>query len=118
MEWTNLYLQTEYSILSSAIPVSKAVARAKMMGMKALGIADNSMHGVIKFYKACLQQNIKPIIGLQIELDSLNEQKSILLLYAKTNIGYQNLMAISTYKAVNDGISLDELAKYNKDIIA
>lgn len=118
MEWINLYLQTEYSLLSSGITIEAAVNKAKKMGSSSLAITDNSMYGVIKFYQACLKSKVKPIIGLQLIMDSIGTDKSVILLYAKNNNGYLNLMNISSYQKVNNGISLEILKQYKKDLIA
>ena len=43
------------------------VLRAKELGMDSLAITDHGvMYGVIDFYKACLSENIKPIIGCEV----------------------------------------------------
>ena len=49
------------------------------------------MFGVMEFYKKCISNNIKPIIGLEIIVDN-----EILVLYAKDYNGYK-------YRLVNNG---------------
>ena len=64
MAFTHLHVHSEYSLLDGMARISKAPARAKEMGMNALAITDHgAMFGVIDFYKECLNQGIKPIIG-------------------------------------------------------
>ena len=62
MKFVNLYLQTEYSLLASTLKLNHLISKAKEYGYEALGIADhNNMHGVVKFYSKCVENNIKPI---------------------------------------------------------
>ncbi len=55
------------------------------------------MYGVIPFYKACKKHGIHPIIGLTASIFSEEEEKSYpLVLLAENEIGYQNLLKISS----------------------
>ena len=100
----------------SLIDIDKALEKAKEMGYKTVGLADyNRMHGVIKFYQKCLSLGIKPVIGLEltVKLDSTQEQN--IILYARDNIGYGNLIKISSSLLVNqEFFLLEDLKKYNK----
>ena len=80
MKFVNLYLQTEYSMLQSTCKIASTVTLAKEYNYHAIAITDEgNMHGVIKFYTACKENNIHPIIGLKITYIH-NEQKHTLLL--------------------------------------
>jgi DNA polymerase III subunit alpha len=115
----NLYLQSSYSFNGSLIDVDKAVEKAASLGFKTLGLADiNHMYGIIKFYKKCLKENIKPIIGLDIVLKGSSFDEQNVLLYAKNNIGYRNLILISSYLGLgNNEIDLDFLKAHNAGLI-
>ena len=64
MAFTHLHVHTEYSLLDGASRIGDIVARAKELGMDSLAITDHGvMFGVIDFYRECLKQGIKPIIG-------------------------------------------------------
>ena len=64
MAFTHLHVHTEYSLLDGASRISDLVSRAKELGMDSLAITDHGvMFGVIDFYRECLKQGIKPIIG-------------------------------------------------------
>ena len=90
MNYVPLYIKTENSLLSSLIKIDELIKFAKSYNYKALSIVDNNMFGVMEFYKKCLQNDIKPIIGLEVKLDNN------LVLYAKNYNGYKNLLKIST----------------------
>ena len=73
MKYTALQVKTSYSLLNSLNEVTKLVSRAKALGYTSLAITDtNNMFGVITFYQECKKNNIKPIIG--IELDVLDKK--------------------------------------------
>ena len=112
MSYVNLYTQTEYSLLNSSIRIKDLPKAAKEMGYEALGIADNNLSGVVKFYKECHNVGIKPIIGLRLEL-----QSDYVLLYAKNNLGYVNLLKIRTIKGTKLKISIDDIKEYLHDLV-
>ncbi len=115
----NLYLQSSYSFNGSLIDIDKAVDKAASLGFKALGLADiNHMYGIIKFYKKCLSKNIKPLIGLEVVLKGSSFKEQNILLYAKNNNGYKNLIKISSYLGFgNKDIDRDFLINNNKGLI-
>ena len=85
-----LYIKTNNSLLESMIKIEDLIEYAKVNNIKALTITDNRMYGVMEFYKACKANDIKPIIGLEINMDSK------IVLYAKNIKGYKNLIKLST----------------------
>ena len=101
---TNLYTKTAYSFLKSNIRIDELVQKAKENGFTSLGIADDNLHAAFKFYKKCMQNSIKPIIGLDIEVSN-----TPFLLYAKNLTGYKELMRISSQRELTESIHLSEL---------
>ncbi len=114
MGYVNLYTQTEYSFLNSSINLKSLVEKTKLLNHKAIAICDNSMHGVVKFYNACLSNNIKPIIGLRVEIK--NPSPTVLLLYAINNLGYQNLLILASKKSISE-IDYEDLVKSKNGIL-
>lgn len=65
-DFVHLHVHTDYSMLDGAAKISKLVAEAKKQGQKALAITDHGyLFGAHEFYKECVDQEIKPIIGLE-----------------------------------------------------
>lgn len=102
-DFVHLHNHSEFSLLDGLSKVKEMVARAKELNMKAIAITDHgNMYGAIKFYKECLAQGIKPIIGAEIYVakktrhDKTIEDKDYnhLILLAKDLTGYKNLMKI------------------------
>ena len=120
MEFINLYVQTEYSILSSAIRLDDYFKYAKESGINTLAICDNDMYGAYKFYDGCIKNNIKPIIGVALNLAMPHEDIDNILLYAYNLEGYINLCKLVTISHL-EGFGLDKysvLAKHSKGLIA
>lgn len=122
MKFVHLQCQTVFSLLKSACKIDELVVRAKELGFSSLAITDeNVMYGVIPFYKACKKNGIKPIIGLTASIFSEEEEKSYsLVLLAENEIGYQNLLKISSsiMTKSKEGIPKKWLAHYAKGLIA
>ena len=97
--------------------------------MPACAITDHgSMFGVFTFQKACLQAGIEPIIGCELYIcdnmhDKTNKEMFHILLLAKDNEGYKNLVKLDSL-AYTEGfyykprIDLDFLREHSKGLIA
>ncbi|HNT39376.1 MAG TPA: DNA polymerase III subunit alpha [Rubrivivax sp.] len=94
--FVHLRLHTEYSVVDGTLRVGAAVAAASADAQPALAISDlGNLFGAIKFYKACRDKGVKPIIGADIWLEPPAEagerQASRLLLLVQDKRGYLNL---------------------------
>jgi len=104
MSFVHLHLHSEYSLLDGAIRIKDLPKSIKAMGMDACAITDHgSMFGVIDFYNACKKENIKPILGCEVYVAqrdrtdkeaSLDKDQYHLILLAKDNTGFKNLMKL------------------------
>ena len=106
-------------MLDGASRLDELVGKAAAEGMPALGMTDHgNMYGVVDFYKQCKEKGIKPIIGTEAYMahehrserpsrrgridDSGGETESggkvyyHLTLLAENNIGYKNLIKLSS----------------------
>ena len=111
MKYVPLYIKTDNSLNESLIKIPELIEFAKKNNINALTITDNTMYGVMDFYKACISNNIKPIIGLEV----LYKDNKIVY-YARNYNGYKNLIKLSTILTERD-IELDDLEKYSSDLI-
>lgn len=101
MGFVHLHLHSEYSLLDGACRVKDIPKKAKELGQSAVAITDHgNMFGAVEFYKACLDEGIKPIIGCEVYVapaDRFEKSKvngsaySHLVLLAKNEVGYKNL---------------------------
>lgn len=103
-----LKVKSSFSLLQSTTKINDLVQSAKSKGYKAIALTDNNtLYGAIDFYNACQKAEIKPIIGLTLDISGLIEtnHEYELTFIAKDKQGYQNLMQLSTLKmTLNDDI--------------
>lgn len=133
MAFVHLHLHTEYSLLDGACRIQDLVKRVKELGQTAVAITDHGvMYGCVDFYKACVAEDIHPIIGCEVyvaprnrtdkvrELDSENRH---LVLLCKDETGYRNLSYMVS-QANLDGfynkprIDLSLLREHHEGLIA
>ena len=134
MAFTHLHVHTEYSLLDGSNKIKEYVAQVKSLGMKSAAITDHGvMYGCIDFYKECLAQGIKPILGCEVYVapgsrfdrdpGTKEDRYYHLILLAENNEGYDNLMRIVSAGFV-DGfyyrprVDKEILRQYHSGIIA
>lgn len=98
MSFVPLQIISAYSLLRSTVNLSQLVKQAKSKGYRALALTDyNVMYGTVRFYNLCKANGIHPILGLTLSIRGLVSNRSYqLILLARNQTGYQNLMKIST----------------------
>jgi len=104
--FTHLHVHSHYSLLDGLSKIDDLIAEAKKYGMKSLALTDHGvMYGVIEFYQKAKEAGIKPIIGVEAYLarnGHLNKRPKIdekpyhLILLAKDEQGYKNLIKLTT----------------------
>jgi DNA polymerase III subunit alpha len=123
MSFIHLHVYSAYSLLTSTASVHELIHNAKQKGFKAIALTDrNVMYGTIEFYKLCIKNNIQPIIGLTVDVESeIEKEESFpLVLLAENEKGFKNLLKISSAvqtKAAN-GIPFKWLKHYAEGLIA
>ena len=105
-----LNIKTEYNLLSSLIRLEDIITYAKKYNLDRLVIADTNMYGAMKFKDLCEKNNIKSVLGLNI-----NSSFKINV-YAKSYKGYQNMIKLSTIQNERE-VEIEDLKKYNEDLI-
>ena len=134
MSFTHLHVHTEYSLLDGSSKIKELVHQAKELGMDSIAITDHgAMYGVIDFYRAAKAEGIKPIIGCEIyvttgsrfdkEASQGDKRYYHLVLLAKNDTGYHNLMKIVS-RGFTEGfyykprVDYEVLEKYSEGLIA
>lgn len=123
LSFIHLQISTAYSLLSSTVSIKSLIEQAKKLNYQTLAITDrNVLYGVIPFYKECIKNGIKPIIGITVDvLSETQENKSYpLVLLAKNEKGFENLIKISsTIQTVSPaGIPTKWLKGYRQGLFA
>jgi DNA polymerase-3 subunit alpha len=126
----HLRLHTEYSLLEGAVPVKKLIGLASGMDMPAVAVTDtNNMFAALEFSEYASKAGIQPIIGCQIDIRYTTpdpgkkpEAPAPIVLLAKSEAGYMNLMKINSCAYLDQGnevpqVNLQELAQYSDGLI-
>ena len=128
MSFVHLHVHTEYSLLDGSNKIKEYVSRVKELGMNAAAITDHgAMYGCLDFYKECLAQGIRPILGCEVyvapasrfekESGPKSSRYYHLVLLAENDTGFANLTKIVSrgytegfyYKPRVDKALLEEL---------
>ena len=132
-KFTHLHVHTEYSLLDGLCKIDELLFKALEYGMDSLAITDHgTMSGVVKFYFKAKEYGIKPIIGIETYVANtsmleksaaLGADQSHLVLLAKNEIGYKNLLKLSSLAHLEGfyyrpRIDLELLKKHSEGIIA
>ena len=105
-----LYVKSYYSLLSSLLPIKRLVSFCKEKNMPSIALTDDNLYGAMEFLKACEQNGIHGVLGLELYLE-----KGSLLLYAKNYHGYQNLAWLSTVQSERM-VTTDEFLTHIEDL--
>ncbi len=131
MSFVHLHVHTEYSLLDGLSKIKNLVSTVKEMGMNSIAITDHGvMYGAVEFYKTCTKAGIKPIIGCEtylapnghLDKSTSNRRNQHLILLAKNQQGYQNLMRLVSTAHIEGyyykpRIDWELLTKYHEGII-
>ena len=87
--------KTDYSLLKSLLKINNIIEFAKEKNYNFVGILDDEPYSIAEFYFKCLDNNIKPIIGIIV---NINKYK--IYLYIKDFTGYQNIIKIKYLETI------------------
>lgn len=131
-DFVHLHNHTHHSLLDGLTKIPELVAKSKDMGMNAAAITDHgTMSGVLEFYKEAIDNDFKPIIGIEAyiaarsRLDrdpAKDKQRFHLIILAMNNTGYQNLMKLASLaelegKYYKPRMDHEILEQYNEGLI-
>ncbi|MDR3187397.1 MAG: DNA polymerase III subunit alpha [Holosporaceae bacterium] len=122
----HLRLHSAYSLAEGAIKLDKLAELCETNKMPAVAVTDtNNLFGAMEFSTKCADHGIQPIIACQLNVQHTkkSDHSSSVLLYAKSDNGYHNLMQLvssshlDSTSVTHPEISLDSLAQYSGDLI-
>ncbi len=132
-DFVHLHTHSHYSLLEAIPKISELVAAAAKDGQTAIALTDNgNLYGAIDFYKECKENSIKPILGVDFHVaprsrtqkeHRVDDQTSRLVLLAKNETGYRNLIHLVSYAHLEGfyyrpRIDRELIEKYREGLIA
>jgi len=102
--FVHLRMRSPYSLLEGAIRIKETAALCKTLGMPAAALTDtNNLFGALEFSEVLSGEGVQPIIGctLSVQIDPPRPGEryapdGVLVLLAKDQAGYSNLMKLSS----------------------
>lgn len=105
-DFVHLHNHTHHSLLDGLTKIPDLVKKVKEYGMEATAVTDHgTMSGILEFYKAAVDGEIKPILGIEAYIaarsrfdrdPAKDKARHHLTLLAMNDQGYRNLMKLST----------------------
>ncbi len=105
--FVHLHVHSQYSLLDGACRTADLPKRAKELGQTSVAITDHGcLFGVVDFYRNCLKEGIKPIIGTEAYMapgdrrdrsyTGVKDGGYHFLLLAQNLTGYKNILKLAS----------------------
>ena len=103
MRYVPLHVHSEYSLLDGAIRNKELIEFSMQNGFEAAAVTDHGvMYGAIELYRLGKEKQFKVILGCEFyvingdieDINNNNAERYHLVLLAKNNTGYQNLVKL------------------------
>ncbi len=133
MKFTHLHLHSHYSLLDGLAKIDDIIDKVKELGMDSVALTDHGiMYGAIEFYEKAKAKGVKPIIGCEVyeairgmedKTPNLDARRFHLILLARNEQGYKNLVKIVTEAHLRGfyykpRVDLELLEKYSDGLLA
>ena len=137
--FVHLHLHSQYSLLDGGNRLDRLVKRVKELGMEAVAVTDHgNLFGAVEFYTLAKEAGIKPILGIEAyvapDIDGRSDRTQRvhtgvadggfhLVLLAENQVGWQNLLKLSSDAYVNGfyykpRMDKSTLAQWSEGLIA
>lgn len=105
-QFIHLHVHSHFSLLDGLAKIDELINQAKAFNMDAVALTDHgNLYGAIEFYKKARKAGIKPILGVETYIapnglhnkrPKIDESRYHLVLLAKNEVGWKNLIALVT----------------------
>ncbi|NLY78931.1 MAG: DNA polymerase III subunit alpha [Lysinibacillus sp.] len=95
-------IRTSADLLKSTIRMEELIPFLIEQKAEACAIVNSKLYGLLPFYHGLKGAGIKPVLGLTVRVQFEEGDPLPLLIYAQTNIGYKNLLKISSAIAIRE----------------
>ncbi|MFH1171664.1 MAG: DNA polymerase III subunit alpha [bacterium] len=132
MSFVHLHTHSHFSLLDGLPKIDELVLRTRELGMPAVALTDHGvLYGVIEFYQKAREAGVQPIIGVEAYCarnkltdrgTGTDDRPYHLILLAKNERGYQNLVRLITIGHLQGyyykpRIDFDALARHHEGLI-
>ena len=105
--FVHLAVHTEYSIADGLANVRDLVRRTADLSMPAVAMTDRAnLYGLVKFYDACHDFGVKPIVGVDLRFRVGEEEPARCVLLAASRTGYAHLLELVSQAWLEGGRGL------------
>ncbi len=120
--FSHLSAHSHYSLLDGLSQIEPLVKQAGFYGMPAMALTDrNNLYGALEFYKECKKQNIKPLIGADMDF-SIHGVEGRFILIAENELGYRHLLKMVSHAHLDDEgspkVTAAHIERYAGSVIA
>lgn len=103
-KFTHLRVHSHYSLMRGTASIHDLIIRASSDGLQTLALTDfDALYGAVAFTKACVEQGIRPILGMTIAVSRIDDGPAEtftcpghLVLLARNQKGYRSLCRLSS----------------------
>ncbi|AHH08553.1 DNA polymerase III subunit alpha [Borrelia anserina] len=133
VKFIHLHVHSDYSLLDGAAKITDIVAKAKKCNMSHIALTDHgNLFGAVRFYREAKRVGIRPIIGIEAYMsstpktikknDELGKPYYHLILLAKNELGYKNLLKLTSISYLEGfyyrpRIDKNDIEKYSQGLI-
>jgi DNA polymerase-3 subunit alpha len=114
-KFIHLHVHSEYSLVDSIIRIQQLIKTVTSIGMPAVALTDQAnLFALVKFYKAAEIAGIKPIVGIDVWVNNIEDKTRPhrLVLLVQNLIGYRNLtQLISKSYQIGQHLGIPRLEK-------
>jgi DNA polymerase-3 subunit alpha len=128
--YINLHNHSIHSPADGLCELSPMVARTKELGQNSIALTDHgTMSGMVDFYLACKDQNVKPIYGIEAYTKTWSDSLGVahpanwaphLIILVKNKIGLKNLFQLLSISYSHGGkqeLRMTDLTQYKEGLI-
>ena len=91
----HLRLRTEYSFEQTYAPVARVIARLKELGCTAAGIVDSGTWGHVRWFNACKEAGIQPLLGVEVVVSD-GEETTRMWFLARSEAGLRETYTLTS----------------------
>ena len=97
--FVHLHLHSQYSVADGIVRIKPLAAVVAQSGQPAVALTDlSNVYGMIKFYRACMEAGVKPVVGCDVWVESATatDRAERVILLCCNNRGYRSLSKLLT----------------------